>query len=62
MSVEEVLYDMSYSNVILYGSALPSGEEGGREKRGGYDNSDTLKVDDPRNIDALEAVVKNMNK
>ena len=48
-----VLYDMSYVNVIMYSSVLPSykGKEDG--KKGGGEPQKVIKADDPANRDEV---------
>lgn len=55
------MYEVSYNNIILYGSSLPTVEDT-KEESSNYDNSNTVRVDDPTNIDRVEAIVKNMNR
>ena len=54
-----VLYDMSYVNVIMYSSVLPSykgkGKGKGKEdgKKGGGEPQKVIKADDPANRDEV---------
>lgn len=50
LSLDYVLYNMSYANMILYGAVLPSyGRDKGKRQ-------DVIKVDDPRNKDKVKAI------
>ena len=50
-----VLYDMSYVNVIMYSSVLPSYKGKSKEdgKKGGGEPQKVIKADDPANRDEV---------
>lgn len=59
MSIEYVLYEMSYANLILYGATLPSYNKKGR--KGGHENNgETINADDPRNNEKIMALISEM--
>ena len=55
-----VLYDMSYVNVIMYSSVLPSYKGKGKEdgKKGGGEPQKVIKADDPANRDEVRRFVE----
>lgn len=48
---------MSYANMVLYGSVIPSFDAGDREGKGGGEVIDSR---DPRNRERLEEMFENM--
>jgi hypothetical protein len=51
LSIEYVLYDMSYANMILYGSVLPSYKS--NKDRAKNKKQEIINADDPRNLDKI---------
>lgn len=63
MSIEYVLYEMSYANLILYGATLPSykKKKDGKGGKGGKGNDEeTISADDPRNNERIIALISEM--
>ena len=62
MPFKEVLYNLSYRNLILYGAVIPSFDSGNRKDSGGgkaSDGEEILWVDDPKNRQrAIEMISK----
>lgn len=59
MPFEYVLYDMSYANMVLYGSVIPSFDAG--DKAGeGSGGGEVIDSRDPRNRERLEEMFDNM--
>jgi hypothetical protein len=50
LPIDYVLYEMSYANVIMYGSVLPSYDG----KKG---ESDVINADDPQNREAVRGLL-----
>ena len=54
LTMEYVLYDMSYTNLIMYGAVIPSHKrEKGEKDR---DEQDVVNVDDPRNRERVKEI------
>lgn len=62
MPFKEVLYDLSYQNLILYGAVIPSFDSGDKKDNGdgkSGNNEEILWVDDPNNRQrAIEMIQK----
>ena len=57
MSFDYALYEISYTNFLLYSAAIPSyGGAKNKTKNGGKDN-DIIKADDPNNKDLVKAII-----
>ena len=62
MPFKEVLYDLSYQNLILYGAVIPSFDSSDKKESGdgkSGNNEEILWVDDPNNRQrAIEMIQK----
>ena len=62
MPIKEVLYNLSYRNLILYGAVIPSFDSGNRKDSSdgkASDGEEILWVDDPKNRQrAIEMISK----
>lgn len=56
-TLEYVLYDLSYANMILLGAVLPSYNPDRKSGKG--DKQDVIKADDPANRGALRTFLEN---
>lgn len=60
--METVLYDLSYVNVIMYGATLPSYEasrqDRERRRKGGADDGEVIKADDPGNRERVRKMIE----
>jgi hypothetical protein len=56
LSIDYVLYEMSYANMIMYGSVLPS--YGDKNKGADKDNdNEVINADDPKNRDKVRSIM-----
>ena len=53
LTPKEVLYELSYSNLILYNAVLPSYQSKDRS-RGSDNGQEVIKADDPRNKERVK--------
>lgn len=62
LSIEYVLYEMSYANLIMYGATLPSyhKKKEGKGKGDKGNGEETISADDPRNNERLMALISEM--
>ena len=59
MPFKDILYNLSYANLILYGAVIPSLDDG-EKKQKGKDGKDVLYAQDPRNRDMYLKLINNM--
>lgn len=59
MPFKDILYNLSYANLILYGAVIPSFDDG-EKKQKGKDGKDVLYAQDPRNRDMYLQLINNM--
>jgi len=57
LPIDYILYDMSYANMIMYSSVLPSYNSKKDRKGDEKDNDSTINADDPRNRDKVKSVI-----
>lgn len=60
LSIEYVLYEMSYANLILYGATLPSYNKKKDNKGRKTNDDETINADDPRNNERIIALISEM--
>lgn len=56
MPFKDILYNLSYANLILYGAVIPSLDDGEKKQKG----KDVLYAQDPRNRDMYLQLINNM--
>ncbi len=56
LTIDYVLYEMSYANMIMYGSVLPSYNN---KDKGADNNNDNevINADDPKNRDKVRSIM-----
>ena len=54
LSFNDVLYDMSYANILLYSSVLPSYSE---TKEGAGKEEEVIDADDPDNAELIHKII-----
>ena len=54
LSIDYVLYEMSYANMIMYGSVLTSY---GDKNRGADKDNEVINADDPKNRDKVRSIM-----
>lgn len=54
LSIDYVLYEMSYANMIMYGSVLPSYSD---KNKGSINDNETINADDPKNRDRVRSLM-----
>ena len=59
MPFKDILYNLSYANLILYGAVIPSLDDG-EKKQKGKDGKVVLYAQDPRNRDMYLQLINNM--
>ena len=59
MPFKDILYNLSYANLILYGAVIPSLDDG-EKKQKGKDGKDVLYAQDPRNCVMYLQLINNM--
>ena len=59
LDIDYVLYDMSHTNLILYGASLPA-YRSPRDK-GGSDGDECINADDPSNRDRVRAFLNSID-
>ena len=58
MSFEYALFNISFANLLLYSSTLPSYELDKEGKKGnGKEKGDVVNGDDPKNKDLVKAII-----
>lgn len=58
LTPDYVLYEMSYTNVIMYGAVLPSYRNGSKGNQ--QDAQKIIKADDPRNSSKVRQFLDNI--
>jgi hypothetical protein len=53
-SLDYVLYEMSYANIIMYGSVLPSYNSRQKDSEG---RADVIRADDPKNRNIVKKIL-----
>ena len=59
MPFKDILYNLSYANLILYGAVIPSLDDG-EKKQKGKDGKNVLYAQDARNRDMYLQLINNM--
>ena len=61
MPFKDILYNLSYRNLVLYGAVIPSFDtDGNKNKRKSGDDEETLWVDDPANRNKAIEIIQQM--
>lgn len=61
MGFKEVLYDISYANVVLYSAVLPSyNTDKKKKKRADLGCGEEIKADDPKNWERLKGLMDSL--
>lgn len=54
LTIDYVLYEMSYANMIMYGSVLPSYND---TNKGTEKDNEVINADDPKNRDKVRSIM-----